>query len=81
MDVHGGNAEARQSLDLVLNLGADRGGDLGQVKAVLDDDMEVERHRVALARDRDPVQAAASRLQSPYLGPGAASDLDDAVAA
>src|SRR5919198_5897037 len=42
VDVHRRDPQAGQPLDLVLDLRANRGRDLGEVQAVLDDDAQVE---------------------------------------
>ena len=65
MDVDRGDAQPGQALDLVADLRADRRGDLGEVEAVLDHDVEVDRDAVAVraARDLDPLPLAVAREQ------------------
>ena len=59
-DVHldRGDLEPRQPFDLVGDARSDRGGDLGQVEPVLDDDVEVEPEPVRRAAGlRSPASA------------------------
>src|SRR5215216_782893 len=53
VDVDGGHAQPGQTLDLVLNPVADPCGDLREVQALLDDDVEVDRDAVVAAADLD----------------------------
>ena len=64
-----------QPLDLVGDLRAHRRRDLGEVEAVLDDDVQPDLHRLRVAADGDAV--AAQELPEPR----ARREPDDAVAA
>ena len=47
----GGDSQTGHALDLVADLRADRGGHLGEVQAVLDDDVEPDRHGARATAD------------------------------
>src|SRR4051794_30973374 len=74
-DLHRGDGQARQALDLVADLRADGGRDLRKVEPVLDDDVERDLHARRVAADGDAV--AAQELADPR----ARCEPDDAVAA
>ena len=63
MHLDGGDLEAGQPLDLVGDARPDRGGDLGEVQPVLDDDVEVEPEPVAVAETPIPC-VSLSRVSS-----------------
>ena len=62
-----------QATDLVRDAVADGGRDLGEIQAVLDDHVQVDRHVVTVASDRNPLSHALGQ-------PLRAAHGDDAVA-
>src|SRR5581483_9225035 len=74
-DLDGRDVEAGEPLDLVGDLGAHRRRHLGEVEAVLDDDVQLDAEALRRPLDLDPLAPEHA------LDPRAGGEPDDAVAA